>query len=465
MREDDHDSAMRPRRPWAAVGAVLVLVVVGALLARPSGPAPPVPTSDLPVHRHTDAPPRGASGVEQPGMVAVVHALNTASLEARVAPLEIPLGGRRLRSAVTTRGLQRLALGLETVGGGEATLQVHDAATLRLVADLGTQPGPLEHLAVSPEAESVVWYTPASRSAGARVHRLAFAEIWAGRALDPQPAQRRSVALPAGLDVLGIEPLGGGHVGVAAVDAASGSLRVLVLDLTGDDTAPLTDVTLPGLLGATTPPLIWHTSWSLLHIPHVNDDGLTTVELHSGAHHRSEPPDVPRRSTGIVEREAALLPELATVLVTGRLRRAGGSAGIDRVTPLGTAAFVVSSGPPELRWRARAAGDVLLGVGAQRAVLTSGPSLDTLRAPPVRVVTVDPEVGLRPAGAEIELTGTLLDLRPDPSRPRLTAVRAHGGATVVSRHGWEDGAAPLVERRFSAEAIVHLSAIVVIEQR
>jgi hypothetical protein len=468
MAEDGWEEVPDRRRPWVAVPAVLALVVLGALLARPS----PTPSGDLevtrePVPARTAEDEPGEDEVHGPVAVAVVHALNTASLATRVPPLEIPLEGRRLRSAVSTRGLQRLVIGLESPGGDEADLQVRDSSTLRLVADLGTHPGPLEQLALGPDGEAVVWMTPSEGAAPPLLHRVEFARVFGepGRAHDAP--QHRSVALPDDpAIVLDVRPLRRGRVAVVLAGQQTASLRVLLYDLTAETDQPATDVTVEAVLGDASPALAWHDAWSLLHIPHVHDDGLTTVELQSGLLHRSVQEGRAAPAAVTIERQAALVPDAGTVLVTGAARpRFDPTGGVNPapVTQLESMLFRVFSGPPELRWSGDLGAGLLLAAAADRAALTmpwregAGPGAT------LHIARVDSEGGPVVAGREIDLEGDLRAVELDASRPRLTAVRAVDGATVVSRHGWEDDAGPTVERRFAPGAIVHPSAVVVIE--
>jgi hypothetical protein len=474
MPEDGWEHVQDRRRPWVAVPVVLVLVVIGAFLARPSTP----PSSDLEVTRAPTPAPTPSPAEDtippRPADVAVLHALNTASLATRVEPVEITLDGRRLRSAVTTRGLQRLVVGLESVHTDEADLQVRDSSTLRIVANLGTHPGPLERLAISPEADAVTWFTPSFGGAPAALHRVEFARVRGRLTPELGPPQRRSIALPITDEaILDVQPLRRGHVGVALAAEPRGALRILVYDLTDEVEHPVTDVTVERILGDPAPALVWHDAWALLHVPHVRDDGLTTVELRTGQVHRSPPEDASSLEAGFVWRRAGLVPDSGVVLVTGELQHRFDPTGGVNPEPdrlLEPVLFHVHSGPPELRWRGDPTPGRLLAVAADRAVLTSrrpppgspaaGPDPDvTLHA-----VTVDPEHGVIATGRPIVLAGELLDVELDASRPRLTAVRALDGATVVSRHGWEVDDPP-IERRFAAGATVHPSAVVVIELR
>jgi hypothetical protein len=455
---------------WLGLAALLGLVVVGALLVRPSG----LGFDGLPGRAGDDAlevvpedgDPQGQASERPPAGVAVLHALSTARLGARVPAVEIPLEGRRLRSAVSSRGRQLLAVGLEDPIAGEATIQVRHASGLGVIAELAAVPGPLENLGVSEDGQAVVWAQPPAGGVGWRVHR---------GALD---GSIETFELPIGFEIRDVHGVRQARVAVLGRDEASdaGVLRALVFQVgTGtvvDVEVDVGEVAPEGMASDLTiqprAAHVWDDRLLLLHIAHAAEDALTTVELRTGEVIAAEP-HLDRREAGVVRREARLFPDTGAVAVTGTLTRPDPDPQREGLWTVPLEPLILGAGFDEgARAEAFRRGDAS-GAAAPGQVLAAGPSLAVVATPSFR-----PQAGQ----AITELTAVDLELAPVWSQTIdgvVTAVEINYRQThlIVVRETFEGvvvselplGQGDAVHRSFREGAIVHPTAVVVIELR
>jgi hypothetical protein len=446
---------------------VLAVVVVVALLVRTGGQEDG--TLSVEEARETgevDAPeaPAVPGARAEPDVPRTVrlHALNTASLQGRVAPLPIDLEGGTLRTAVSGRGRGLLAVAVaEDEGGGRVTaiLDVLDAATLRHVAALGRVRGPLEHLAISSDGTAVVWLQPAGPDVAARIHRVPL-----------DPGRATAVTLPAGFAVRELRALRSGLVAVAG-DAAGPDgpvATVLLHDARADGSAPVAVVALPdvGPLLATpggrggvaaSPALAWDVDRQRLHVATAGRDGLVSVELVAGTVAAQLDDDDLSRA-GAVRRQAAFDPKIG-VVVTGTLIRPAGRSGLDlnTVLPLGAMVIDADGGGILAREEAQAA-RVVAAAGGVAVLAAGGPGRRGSAATDLRPV----DASLQPVGPAFAVTGEVVVAEIDGRGRRLTAVSETPQGVVVSIHRLATG--ELVEERmFAPGSVVHPRAMVVVE--
>jgi hypothetical protein len=474
-----------PPPRWAVALGVVVVVLVGGLLARSPGPGGDEVPRDLgrPGQlevREADpgpAPARVPTSPPEPAppTTAVLHALNTASLMPRVDPVEVPLHGRTLHSAVSSRGRQLLVLAYEDPESAEVEVEVRDSSGLAVLADLGVHAGPMERLAVTGDGTGVLWVRPGGpgESSAVTLVGLPRRDLAVDVRRPPDAVVR---LLPPDVAIRDLRGLPGSRVAVLGVREGDGPPRLQLVLLDMDETdggldwpvvVPLDDVgegAGPGMVEGRHPVRpraahVWDDRRQLLHIAHAAGDALTSIDLRDGRV-RTDP--VPAADPAVVRRSARMSTDGDRILVTGTLTRPNPRRGIafDETLPLEPLVFEGGYGSGQLVHRGDAQLGEVVAAGRRHAAIAAPRRLeDGQLATELRVVDLD----LEPV-RQLLVTGEVSAAAIDHAglQVLLTRTRRRGGV-VVSDHPIADGTP--VERHFAPGSIVHLEAVVVIELR
>lgn len=288
------------QRLLQVLGALAVVMVV-AVLARPSQPEVPAPFT---VERETPEPAPGPTAT--PGSTAtpdaeppddlvvdppaqselVVHRVEGRSLDPAGPPTYLPVPSGYVRAELDDLG-GRLAVLVSQPSLDPLTIvRVHDTAALEEPPAEVSVPAFLDWFAFAPDGDGLVW-----------LENLERAGLWLSglTVRDGEAVSLPRVRLPRNIQWLGLTALREGRAAVVVFDETRGaprgwglgSARLLVVDL--HDREITTDLVLPvsdGILAAEEasrvewiPGVAWDTARELLYVAHADRDAVVVVDI------------------------------------------------------------------------------------------------------------------------------------------------------------------------------------------